>query len=163
MTVKDIIREAEINRSTFYSHYEDKYDLLEQIEQELLDEFEKINVDAAALTDDKCEAEIKALMEGRAELLRKHGKFLAQIFGEGGDPSFAGKLGDSVGKIWADAHIIETVSLPKNYIQAAIISTFTGLLGEWIQGGFMESPEEFASIAVAVMESFSKGFLTKRS
>ena len=35
VTVKDIIRDAEINRSTFYAHYEDKYDLLESIENDL--------------------------------------------------------------------------------------------------------------------------------
>ncbi|WMT38879.1 helix-turn-helix domain-containing protein [Paenibacillus sp. D2_2] len=36
LTVKDITTRAEINRGTFYLHYRDKYDLLEQSEQELI-------------------------------------------------------------------------------------------------------------------------------
>ena len=31
ITVQDITDRAEVNRATFYAHYEDKYDLLEQI------------------------------------------------------------------------------------------------------------------------------------
>ena len=39
ITVKQLIQECRINRSTFYRNYEDKYDLLEQISQELLAQF----------------------------------------------------------------------------------------------------------------------------
>lgn len=34
VTVTDIIKEANVNRTTFYSHYKDKYDLMEQVEDE---------------------------------------------------------------------------------------------------------------------------------
>lgn len=37
LTVKDITARANINRGTFYLHYRDKYDLLEQSEQELIE------------------------------------------------------------------------------------------------------------------------------
>lgn len=35
VTVRMIVERAGINRSTFYLHYQDKYDLLESIEEEL--------------------------------------------------------------------------------------------------------------------------------
>ncbi len=38
ITIKELCEEAEINRATFYAHYKDQYDLLEQTEQELIDE-----------------------------------------------------------------------------------------------------------------------------
>lgn len=38
VTVKEICELADINRSTFYAHYADQFDLLEQIEEELLDD-----------------------------------------------------------------------------------------------------------------------------
>ncbi len=41
ITVKSVCELAEINRATFYSHYRDCFDLLENIEQEILQEFEK--------------------------------------------------------------------------------------------------------------------------
>lgn len=38
ITVKELCEKAEINRATFYSHYQDQYDLLQQTEQELIDD-----------------------------------------------------------------------------------------------------------------------------
>lgn len=40
MSVKDITERANINRGTFYSHYEDKYDLMEKCHQHLIEEME---------------------------------------------------------------------------------------------------------------------------
>lgn len=39
ITVTDIIKEAELGRTTFYSYYTDKFQLLEEIEQELIGGF----------------------------------------------------------------------------------------------------------------------------
>jgi AcrR family transcriptional regulator len=36
ITVKEICEEADVNRSTFYAHYHDQFDLLEKIEQEVI-------------------------------------------------------------------------------------------------------------------------------
>ena len=38
ITVKEICERADINRSTFYSHFNDQFDLLFQIEEELIDD-----------------------------------------------------------------------------------------------------------------------------
>ena len=38
ITVKELVEEVDINRSTFYLHYTDIYQMLESIEQELMDE-----------------------------------------------------------------------------------------------------------------------------
>ena len=37
ITIKEICKDADINRSTFYSHYTDQYDLMRKIQDELLD------------------------------------------------------------------------------------------------------------------------------
>lgn len=42
ITVTDICNLAEINRSTFYKHYLDIIDLLEQTENEILDKIQKL-------------------------------------------------------------------------------------------------------------------------
>ena len=36
ISIKEICERADINRSTFYSHYQDQYDLMHQVEQEVL-------------------------------------------------------------------------------------------------------------------------------
>ena len=41
ISILDIANEADINRGTFYLHYEDKFDMIEKFEEELI---QKINV-----------------------------------------------------------------------------------------------------------------------
>ena len=41
ITVRELCQAAGINRGTFYTHYRDIYDLMEQIEEELTEEFKK--------------------------------------------------------------------------------------------------------------------------
>lgn len=41
ITVKELVWEAEINRSTFYLHYTDISDLLDEIEKDMLEEIER--------------------------------------------------------------------------------------------------------------------------
>lgn len=41
ITVKELVEEVDINRSTFYLHYADIYQMLESIENELMDEIQK--------------------------------------------------------------------------------------------------------------------------
>lgn len=55
ITVKEVCEQAELNRATFYTHYRDCFDLLEQIENEMLDSYrvslQSIDaMDAAAMT-----------------------------------------------------------------------------------------------------------------
>lgn len=45
VTVRDIIQYAQINRSTFYRHYQDKYDLIEQLEYRIIEEIDDANKD----------------------------------------------------------------------------------------------------------------------
>ena len=42
ITVKELCESVDINRGTFYLHYKDIYDMLEQTEQELLEQFEQV-------------------------------------------------------------------------------------------------------------------------
>ena len=45
VTVNEICKVCEISRSTFYQHFDDKYDFLETIENELLDNVQNLNKD----------------------------------------------------------------------------------------------------------------------
>lgn len=54
ITVKEIAERAEINKTTFYAHYETVYDLVDQLEQEAVAEvISQINT-AQSLLDDPC-------------------------------------------------------------------------------------------------------------
>ncbi len=42
ITVTDVVREADINRGTFYAHYRDVYDLRDKIEAEMIENFREL-------------------------------------------------------------------------------------------------------------------------
>ena len=59
ISVKDIVETAEFNRTTFYNHYVDKFALLDDVTQDLLDEFG----DALQTSFQKYHPKSKLLME----------------------------------------------------------------------------------------------------
>jgi len=64
LTVQDITGKAEINRATFYAHFADKYDLLDQsIRQTFRQELEKRTLNACHYTDENLRILIVAVCE----------------------------------------------------------------------------------------------------
>lgn len=53
LTVQDILEKALINRSTFYKHYRDKYDVAEQMCARITDEFRICTAERFELSDEK--------------------------------------------------------------------------------------------------------------
>ena len=63
ITVKEICDKAEVNRSTFYLHYENTTDLLKEATQHILDSFlSYFSVDTKSITDQFAECELKELL-----------------------------------------------------------------------------------------------------
>ena len=44
ITIQMLITNCKINRSTFYRNYKDKYDLLEKISNDLLENYKKLSI-----------------------------------------------------------------------------------------------------------------------
>ena len=64
LTVQDITDKAEINRATFYAHFADKYDLLDQsIRQRFRQELEKRTLNACHYTDENLRMLIVSVCE----------------------------------------------------------------------------------------------------
>ena len=56
ITVTDVVREADINRGTFYAHYRDVYDLREKIEAEMIEDFRELIADLHPERDEQSSA-----------------------------------------------------------------------------------------------------------
>ena len=161
VTVKDIIQEAEINRSTFYAHYEDKYDLLENIENDLLIRINEPEIKGDVFLSGKDSEAFEEIIRSRAQMLIENGQLLALLFSENGDPAFAGKLGDSIYQLWRSAEVSGRFILPDQYAMAVLIGILTGLFSEWIRGVFKESADEFSSLVVTTVRTFQKTMLIR--
>ena len=90
ITVKALCDAAGINRGTFYAHYNDIYDLLEQVEAEMMQDLETafkplLETETADLTQLRITAEIFRCLRDNADIC-------TVTLGPYGDKSFAQRL-----------------------------------------------------------------------
>lgn len=89
ITVKELCERAEINRATFYSHYQDQYDLLEQTEQELIDE---TNLCIRSLVESPDENRLKQVTAEILKIIDTNLDCVRVLWGKNGDMQFQEKM-----------------------------------------------------------------------
>ena len=157
ITVSDVIKKAGIVRSTFYNHYQDVYDLLEQIENEMLGE---LNEHLKSISPEN-DLMSMSLFEGIFRFLTGNSDICVIMLGENGDKRFLFRMLE-MGK----------ENCVKNYLQsfprasreqiedfyAFVSNGCLGLMTSWIYTGMKKSPDELAATAKAIMTSALKYF-----
>lgn len=128
ITVKQIIEEAEITRSTFYRYYDDKYQLLSEIEDNILKEI----YEARQKIDTQLPSEDVINIETFKQLfvvLDPHVDIIRLLLGHNGDSSFEMKLKNEIAKRFIDLDKSMHLSkvrrdLVKEYMYVLLIKTF---------------------------------------
>jgi AcrR family transcriptional regulator len=155
ITVRDLAERAAINRGTFYLHYKDKYDLLEQCEDEVLKEILTIIEDIeksivnTALTSISQNEPLPFLVT-IFEYFFDNSLFLKCILGPKGDPSFQIKLKNVMKENILQKllkHIkSEEMIVPIDYFFAYVSSAHLGVIQHWLENGLQKTPREMALI-----------------
>lgn len=90
ITVKELCERAELNRGTFYAHYADVFDLMEQIEAEIEAEFvAALNPSAADIAEPRPSLHVTKSVFA---CLEKNADFCRVTLGPNGDQAFAYRL-----------------------------------------------------------------------
>lgn len=160
ITISNLTEKANINRGTFYLHYRDKYDLLEQSEMEIIKGIEEIATEllisnlkeVLSFADDQ---DPSPFIIRLFEYLLEHSKFVKVILGSKGDPSFQAKLKEmmrinmlrNMGKLSIKSDMI----VPAEYLIAYVCSTYLGVIQHWLESGMKESPRDISLILSRVM------------
>ncbi len=156
ITVKELCIEAGINRGTFYNNYNDIFDLLRQIQEELLNELSKrLEV---ILTDEITPFTISIEI---LNLIKENSEFLCVTLGPHGDRAFMREIFD-LGRNHAMQnykHCIPNVSEEKLKIHYTFVSAGCGALAEqWLLGQLDLSSEEMGRTMGKIISSGS-GYL----
>jgi AcrR family transcriptional regulator len=100
VTVQDIAERAMVNRATFYRHYLDKYDLLDQYTNEVYDDTASEEpLPAAQVSGPAQEAPPDGPPVGLVRLLahmRANAEFYRVMLSEKGDPTFARRIREHI-------------------------------------------------------------------
>jgi len=141
VTVKKLALTAQINRGTFYLHYSDKYDVMEDLQQELLMELERY-VKHVQPVDAFQTMKMGQLYQPFIKVIaciKEHAPAFRMLLGEQGSPGFTQKM-----KIIFGNHILDRLSVLREevqdpefqqYLQAFIASAILGVIQEWLDKG----------------------------
>jgi AcrR family transcriptional regulator len=138
ITVTDICKKADLNRGTFYTHYLDAFDLLEQIQNELMEEITEA-VDKLIKKNVKSQVILKELFE----IILKNRKLCKVVLSNNGDKDF---LKDIVNLIREKIISDWTSNYPNlnirdlEYLYIYTSMGTIGLIQQWTQTNFKETP-----------------------
>lgn len=133
ITIKDLTERADLNRGTFYLHYCDIYDLLEQSENEILEEINNIMIkfDPTLMIEyDLKNKPFPPLVE-LFECFAHNMNFGKALMGSNGDISFLQRLNAALKKaseVWIKSHEKNTDMVFNEYFVDYSISGFIGII-----------------------------------
>lgn len=157
VTVRDLTEKAQINRGTFYLHYRDKYDLLEQSEEEILKEIEDnaSGINPKDALHSTSQDEPFPVILKLFEYFQENAQFMRVVLGPKGDPSFQVKLKELIKQQFfqniASKLNTEDMLVPAEYLIAFVSSAQLGLIQHWLETGMKKTPEEMALIAAKMI------------
>lgn len=150
ITVKELVSNADLNRSTFYNYYSDIPDMLSKLEMELYNEFShilEIHVTKECLTKD-ISSEAHKFIENMCDVIRENLEFCKCIFSKNGDIGFLFRLEEMI-----ENHIKNQLKEDFDgkiehlaYVYSFVKSGYIGILKSWMKGGCVESSKEIASL-----------------
>lgn len=146
ITVRELSEMADINRGTFYLHYRDVFDLMDQIKNELIEEVESVlakhPVSELVVRPSLALSELFPLVQENAELI-------SILIGENGDLNFVNHLKRLVRekclKSWLDLKCPNDPDTLAAF-SAFIVSGCVGTVQYWIESGMKEPADQMASL-----------------
>ena len=166
ITIKDITEEADINRGTFYLHYKDKYDLLEQKEEKILKEINEITDNISKkypknfILPSKKES-LLPIFTCVYIYIKDNADFMKVVLGPNGDLNFQMKL-----KNFIEGCLVQNIGIkheiekmPIKYIATIASSAQLGIIQKWLKNGMEETPQELASFVSDVVCSIYSGVI----
>ena len=144
ITVKEICEQADINRSTFYAHYKDQFDLLEQIEIEIITDLKTY------LNQYNFEQEQEALQmtEKLLEYVVSKYDMFQTLLNENTDHSFERRVMDVVRSFLAQTQFRYN-EVDADISEYAITYTISGsiyVIKQWVANNMDQSPKRIAEL-----------------
>lgn len=153
ITVQKLVNRADINRGTFYLHYRDIYDMLSQIEMEMLEELYDISkLFPVHLPKESPRPYISAMFQYIAD----NQTFCKMLLGPHGDMAFVEKLKKLVKEKCLHS-LMETWPASETqrfqYFASYAVAGCIGLLQTWMDSGMKASPQELAQVAEGMINN----------
>jgi len=145
ITVKELCEKADINRGTFYLHYQDVYDLKRQIESDLYEELAKLIFPITTMK----ELDSYQLFYELFAFTKKNEQLFTTLLGPNGDISFLTELKTLFKQYYLSPLLQQqSISYAKNieYAYDFVSAGFAELVTRWLISDNPDSIEEMARL-----------------
>ncbi|MNW37725.1 hypothetical protein D3C74_147770 [compost metagenome] len=152
ITVKELMEKSGLNRGTFYLHYQDIHDFLEQFKNEILENFHGIikklshHIGSREPFTNPPSGYVRPF-----EYVLEHKRFFQIFMGPTGDNMFSLQLTELLKREFYYAYLAQhqqlkltNVPVKQHYLIAYLASAYVGTINFWIQQDFDLLPTELA-------------------
>lgn len=147
ISIRALCEVADINRSTFYVHYTDQYDLLNKIEQEVLDNLNKY-LGKHDLTDDR---PISVQVLTRVlDYVKENVELFKALLSENCDFAFQKDLME-LAQVISSQQNQSLDAGTQEYIKIFGLTGTISMLQKWLHGGMYESPAQMSEFIIQVL------------
>ncbi len=158
ISVKMICEAADINRSTFYAHYSDQFDLLRKIQEETVENIREYTINKFFITG---QSEIAIPVLTKILEYAKEDRILFQVLlSDHCDTNFQKEL-ISFAKEKTLEELDEYVNKDERiikYIELFEIAGILCIMQEWLNGGCMEEPDQLAEMIAKLLFQGASAF-----
>mgnify|MGYP004651509717 FL=1 len=147
ITVKELVERVDINRSTFYLHYTDIYNMLDSIEKDLFEELETTFQAHAAGT---LEEEAFPFIEDVFSILEDNRDIVSALLGPHGDIGFLTKIESILSKY---SFMVLKKSFPERDADLACAYSFcltgcVGVIKAWLSGRLGDKTPDYMAALI---------------
>ena len=160
ITVKELVEEVDINRSTFYLHYTDIYNMLETIENDLQEEILKIIQEHPVSPFNEASF---PFIEDIFLILWENKDICSALLGPNGDMSFVSRIESIISE-----HSLKVLkaTFPENmdslkYSYSFCLTGCIGLIKTWLDSDTGESPQHMADLTFRLIINALKDIYPK--
>lgn len=153
ITVKELTDLVDINRATFYLYYNDIFDMVEQIETEMFNDFreafEKFSRETATYDN------LLSFFTYVFEFVQNNSEMCKILLGPDGDYSFIEKFKTAITQ--SKPPFDDTASKIKiQYLRPFIVSGCIGVIQQWLEDDMNVAPKDMAVIITEMIPTSSR-------
>ena len=149
ITVKELCELAEINRATFYTHYNDPFDLFEQLKAECLQNIERQIAEQRGSGS--------GVLSGILRGVQNPASMAALLASPNGDPGFASQITELYQQSFAPSLAAKLPGLDEagqKSVYRFLAGGCSSLISQWIEDGMAIPAEEMAERIGALCSAF---------
>lgn len=149
ISVRELCDRAELNRSTFYAHYNEPKDLLYEIETELLNATEEHLKKIGEENDAGAHKYILSFLQ----YIRQNDKQFRTLLIDSADPDFRSRFMQQSIIQFVNNLRIELPKELEQYIFSYILNGSTGIIIQWIRSDYAVNENEIVNLLFSINQS----------